>query len=74
MVIPAVGAAESSDTENTVVTNATTDQNLQIGMTGENVTQLQTWLQTQGFYKGKIDGNSVITPIRLSKHSSSTLE
>lgn len=56
MVIPAVGAAESSDTENTVVTNATTDQNLQIGMTGENVTQLQTWLQTQGFYKGKIDG------------------
>lgn len=56
MVIPAVGAAESSDTGNTVVTNASTDQDLKIGMTGDNVTELQTWLQTQGFYKGKIDG------------------
>ncbi|MFA0832572.1 MAG: peptidoglycan-binding protein [Methanobacterium formicicum] len=56
MVIPSVGAAESSDTGNTVVTNASTDQDLKIGMTGDNVTELQTWLQTQGFYKGKIDG------------------
>ncbi len=56
MVIPAVGAAESSDTGNTVVTNASTGQDLKIGMTGDNVTELQTWLQTQGFYKGKIDG------------------
>ncbi len=56
MVIPSVGAAESSNTENTVVTNASTDQDLKVGMTGDNVTQLQTWLQTQGFYKGKIDG------------------
>ena len=56
MVIPAVGATESSDTGNTVVTNASTDQDLKIGMTGDNVTELQTWLQTQGFYKGKIDG------------------
>jgi len=56
MVIPAVGAAESSDTENTVVTNASTDQNLKVGMTGDNVTELQTWLHTQGFYNGKIDG------------------
>ena len=56
MVIPSVGAAESSNTENTVVTNASTDQDLKAGMTGDNVTQLQTWLQTQGFYKGKIDG------------------
>lgn len=56
MVVPAVGAAESSDTGNTVVTNASTDQDLKIGMTGDNVTELQTWLQTQGFYKGKIDG------------------
>jgi len=56
MVIPAVGAAESSDTGNTVVTNASTGQDLKIGMTGNNVTELQTWLQNQGFYKGKIDG------------------
>jgi N-acetylmuramoyl-L-alanine amidase len=56
MVIPAVGAAESSNTENTVVTNASADQDLQMGMTGDEVTELQTWLQTQGFYKGKIDG------------------
>lgn len=56
MVIPAVGAAESSDTGNTVVNNVNTDQDLKIGMTGDNVTELQTWLQTQGFYKGKIDG------------------
>ncbi|NYB52462.1 MAG: peptidoglycan-binding protein [Methanobacteriaceae archaeon] len=56
MVIPSVGAVESSNTENTVVTNANTDQDLKLGMTGDKVTQLQIWLQTQGFYKGKIDG------------------
>jgi N-acetylmuramoyl-L-alanine amidase len=56
MVIPAVGAAESSDTGNTVVTNASTDQNLTVGMTGENVTELQKWLKNQGFYTGAIDG------------------
>jgi len=55
MVIPAAGAVESSDTGNTVVTNTIADQDLKIGMTGENVTKLQTWLQNQGFYKGIID-------------------
>ena len=55
MVIPAVGAVESSDTGNTVVTNTIADQDLKIGMTGENVTQLQTWLKNQGFYTGTID-------------------
>lgn len=56
MVIPAVGAAKSPNTENTVVTNASTDQNLKVGMKGGNVTELQKWLQKQGFYNGKVDG------------------
>jgi N-acetylmuramoyl-L-alanine amidase len=51
-----VGATESSDTGNTVVTNASTDHNLKVGMKGDNVTDLQNWLKNQGFYKGKIDG------------------
>jgi len=56
VVLPAAAATESTDTENTVVTNASTDQELKIGMTGDNVTQLQTWLKNQGFYTGAIDG------------------
>lgn len=56
MVTPVMGAEESSNTENTVVTNASADQNLKLGMNGDKVTELQTWLQNQGFYKGKIDG------------------
>ncbi|BDZ71493.1 peptidoglycan-binding protein [Methanobacterium petrolearium] len=56
IALPAVGATESSDTGNTVVTNASTDHNLEIGMKGENVTDLQKWLKNQGFYTGKIDG------------------
>lgn len=56
MAVPAVGAAESSDTGNTVVANASTDHDLKIGMTGDNVTELQKWLKTQGFYTGNIDG------------------
>lgn len=56
IAIPAVGATESTDTGNTVVANASTDSTLKVGMTGDNVTELQQWLQNQGFYKGKIDG------------------
>jgi N-acetylmuramoyl-L-alanine amidase len=57
IAIPAVGATESSDTGNTVVSNASTDQDLKIGMTGDNVTELQKWLKNQGFYSGNIDGD-----------------
>ncbi len=56
MVTSTVGATESSNNENTVVNNESIDDNLKIGMTGENVTELQTWLQVQGFYTGRIDG------------------
>jgi N-acetylmuramoyl-L-alanine amidase len=56
IALPAASATESSDTGNTVVTNASTDQNLTIGMKGDNVTDLQKWLKNQGFYTGKIDG------------------
>ena len=56
VVIPAVGAAESTDSGSTIVTNASTDQNLTVGMTGDNVTVLQKWLKNQGFYTGAIDG------------------
>ncbi|HHT19191.1 MAG TPA: peptidoglycan-binding protein [Methanobacterium sp.] len=54
--IPAVAATESKNTENTVFAKATTDQNLKIGMEGDNVIELQKWLTNQGFYTGKIDG------------------
>jgi N-acetylmuramoyl-L-alanine amidase len=56
VAIPAVGAAESTDSGSTFLTNASTDQNLTVGMTGDNVTQLQKWLKNQGFYTGAIDG------------------
>jgi N-acetylmuramoyl-L-alanine amidase len=56
IAIPAVGATESSDTGNTVVANASIDSDLKAGMTGDNVTELQTWLKNQGFYSGEIDG------------------
>jgi len=56
VVLPAAAATETTDTENTVVTNASTDQELKIGMNGDNITQLQTWLKNQGFYTGAIDG------------------
>lgn len=56
VAIPAVGAAESTDSGSTMVTNASTDQNLTVGMTGDNVTQVQKWLKNQGFYTGAIDG------------------
>ena len=56
IAIPTVAATESTDTGNTVVANASTDQNLKIGMEGDNVTELQNWLKNQGFYTGKIDG------------------
>lgn len=39
--IPAVAATESKNTENTVFAKATTDQNLKIGMEGDNVIELQ---------------------------------
>ncbi|WP_321421687.1 peptidoglycan-binding domain-containing protein [uncultured Methanobacterium sp.] len=56
VAIPAVGAAESTDSGSTIMTNASTDQNLTLGMTGDNVTQVQKWLKNQGFYTGAIDG------------------
>ena len=56
IAIPTVAATESKNTGNTVVANASTDQDLKIGMEGDNVIQLQKWLKNQGFYTGKIDG------------------
>lgn len=56
IAIPTVAATESQNTGDTVVANASTDQNLKIGMEGDNVIQLQKWLKNQGFYTGKIDG------------------
>ena len=56
LAMPTVAATESKNTGNTVVNKTTADQNLKIGMEGDNVIELQKWLKNQGFYTGKIDG------------------
>lgn len=44
-------------TQNTVGTNAVTDNGLKIGATGDKVVELQNWLKNQGYYTGAIDGS-----------------
>ena len=63
-VLPFAGAAETQNTnvtqstdQNTVGTNAVTDNGLKIGATGDQVVTLQKWLKNQGYYTGKIDGS-----------------
>jgi|GEM_PF-2297736 N-acetylmuramoyl-L-alanine amidase len=43
--------------QNTVGTNAVTDNGLKIGATGDKVVELQNWLKNQGYYTGAIDGS-----------------
>lgn len=63
-VLPFAGAAETQNTnvnqttdQNTVGTNAVTDNGLKIGATGDQVVTLQKWLKNQGYYTGNIDGS-----------------
>jgi len=62
--LPLAGAAETQNTnvtqstnQNTVGTNAVTDNGLKIGATGDQVVTLQKWLKNQGYYTGRIDGS-----------------
>lgn len=55
-LMPFSAAVESPNTENTTAVDATAGQDLKIGMTGDEVKEVQTWLKNQGFYSGNIDG------------------
>ncbi|KAF5073519.1 putative peptidoglycan binding domain protein [anaerobic digester metagenome] len=62
--LPFAGAADTQNTnvtqstnQNTVGTNAVTDNGLKIGANGDQVVTLQKWLKNQGYYTGNIDGS-----------------
>ena len=62
-VLPFAGAetqntnVTQSTNQNTVGTNAVTDNGLKVGATGDQVVTLQKWLKNQGYYTGRLDGS-----------------
>ncbi|MGZ7044452.1 MAG: peptidoglycan-binding domain-containing protein [Methanobacterium sp.] len=54
-IMPMASVADTTK-QNTVSTDTNANQNLQIGMTDEKVTEAQKWLKNNNYYNGQIDG------------------